>query len=128
MRQLLDGTFTELTRYPVVRGSDVWSPEVDVEETDDAYVLEAELPGVERKDVDIELAGNELTISGEVKAKERAGVVRRQTRRSGRFEYWVTLPKAVKPDEIEASLKSGVLTGRVPKAESAQRRKIELKA
>ncbi|HVP75765.1 MAG TPA: Hsp20/alpha crystallin family protein [Gaiellaceae bacterium] len=128
MRRFLDQTFTGFTRWPVVHYHDVWSPPVDLEETDDAYVLEAELPGVDRNDVDVELIGNELTIEGEVKEKERTGVLRRQTRRSGRFSYWITLPEPVEANGVDASLKDGILKVRVPKAERAQRRKIELKA
>lgn len=127
MRQVLDQAFTGVTRWPVVRYGDMWSPDVDIEETDDAYVLEAELPGVDRKDVNVELVGNELTISGDVKEKNREGVVRRSTRRSGHFSYTVTLPEQVKPDEVDAQLREGILKVRVPKSERAQRRKIELK-
>jgi len=127
MRQVLDQAFTGATRWPVVRYGDMWSPDVDIEETDDAYVLEAELPGVDRKDVNVELVGNELTISGDVKEKDRKGVVRRSTRRSGHFSYTVTLPEQVKPDEVDAQLREGILKVRVPKSERAQRRKIELK-
>jgi HSP20 family protein len=105
-----------------------WSPFVDIEETDEAYVIEAELPGVKREDVNIELVGNEVTITGELKERERKGLLRRQTRRVGRFDYRVTLPDQVDRDKIDADLKEGVLTVRVPKAERAQRRRIEVKS
>ncbi|MFD3586847.1 Hsp20/alpha crystallin family protein [Streptomyces sp. NPDC058683] len=62
-----------------------WSPAVDMPETGDAYVLEAELPGIRRDD--IEMSERELRISGEYKERECVGVVRRTTRRAGRFEY-----------------------------------------
>jgi HSP20 family protein len=101
---------------------------VDIEETDDAYVVEADLPGVKRQDVNIELVGNELTVTGEIKERERKGALRRQRRRVGRFEYGVVLPDHVDDDKVEASLSDGVLTVRVPKAERAQRRKIEVKS
>jgi HSP20 family protein len=104
-----------------------WSPLVDIEEEDDAYVVEAELPGVKEKDLDIEIVGNELGISGEVKERERKGVLRRQTRRTGRFDYRVRLPEPVDAGQIDAKLANGVLTVRVPKSERAQRRKIEVK-
>jgi HSP20 family protein len=105
-----------------------WSPFVDIEETDEAYVIEAELPGVKREDVNIELVGKEVTITGELKERERKGLLRRQTRRVGRFDYRVTLPDQVDRDKIDADLKEGVLTVRVPKAERAQRRRIEVKS
>jgi HSP20 family protein len=103
-----------------------WSPLVDVEEQDDAYVVEAELPGVKREDVNIELVGNELAITGEVKEREHAGALRRRTRRYGRFSYRLTLPDQVDVDKIDANLKDGVLTVRVPKSERAQRRQIQI--
>jgi HSP20 family protein len=128
MRRLLDQTFAGFTGWPAVRYADTWAPPVDVEETEESYIVEAELPGVQKEDVNVELVGNELTISGEVKEKKRTGVVRRSTRRSGRFAYWVTLPEPVDADHIDAQLQDGVLTVTVPKAERAQRRVVELKA
>lgn len=128
MRRLLDETFAGGFATPSLAGGLGWSPLVDVEETDDAYIVEADLPGVKRNDVDVELVGSELTISGEIKERERTGLLRRQARRTGRFDYRVTLPDHVESDQIEASLNEGVLTVRVPKSEQAQRRKIEIKA
>jgi HSP20 family protein len=121
MRQMLEETFGELATE-----TDVWIPPVDIEEQDDAWVLELEIPGVKREDVNIEMLGNELTVTGEIKVRERTGIVRRKTRRVGRFEYRVVLPDAVDPENIEAKLAEGVLRLRVPKAERAQRRRIEV--
>jgi HSP20 family protein len=104
----------------------MWTPPVDIEETDDAWVIEAELPGVSREDVDIELHEDELVIRGEVKERERQGVLRRRTRKVGEFEFRVTLPGGVNADAIEAHLDNGVLTVRVPKAETARSRKIDI--
>jgi HSP20 family protein len=127
LRRMLDQSFGGLApSFLTEQGG--WSPLVDIEEADDAYVVEAELPGVKEKDVQIELVGNELAISGETKKRERKGVLRRQTRRTGRFEYRVTLPEHPDADRIEAKLAEGVLTVRVPKSERAQRRKIEVKS
>jgi len=105
-----------------------WLPVADIEETDDAWIIEAELPGVDRKDVTVELRDSELIISGEIKQKERKGVLRRRTRRTGEFEYRVTLPGQTAAEEIDASLRDGVLTVRVPKANQAKPRRIEVKA
>jgi HSP20 family protein len=130
MRRMLDETFggwPTAGAWPSLAREALWSPAVDIEETDDAYVLEAELPGVKRDDIDIELVGNELAITGELKERERTGVLRRRTRRTGRFEYRVTLPDQVDADRIEAKLSEGILTVRVPKSERAQRKKIEVK-
>jgi HSP20 family protein len=127
MRRLLEQTLGQ-SGASLSFDSGAWSPFVDIEENDDAYVIEAELPGVKREDVNIELVGNELTISGEIKERERKGILRRQTRRVGRFHYRVTLPDQVDGDRIDASLNDGVLAVRVPKAERAQRRRIEVKS
>jgi HSP20 family protein len=128
MRRLLDQTFGGFDWPSALSETVGWSPTVDIEETDDAYVVEAELPGVNRQDVSIELVGNELMIKGEVKERKREGTVRRQTRRTGRFDYRVTLPDHVDADRIEANLSEGVLSVRAPKSERAQRRRIELKS
>jgi HSP20 family protein len=74
------------------------------------------------------LVGNELAISGELKEKERNGVMRRSTRHTGRFDYRVALPEPVEAAKVEASLHDGVLTVRAPKTAPPQRHKIELKA
>jgi len=128
MRRLLDQTFGGFDWPSALMETGGWSPNVDIEESDDAYVVEAELPGVKRDDVSIELVGNELAITGEVKERRREGAVRRQTRRTGRFDYRVTLPDHVDADRIEANLTEGVLTVRAPKSERAQRRRIEVKS
>ena len=106
----------------------VWAPLVDVEETEDAWVVEAELPGVDRDDVNVEVRDSELAISGEIKERERKGILRRRTRRTGRFDYRVTLPGDVEAENLEASIKDGILTVRIPKPEQARPRRIEVKA
>lgn len=125
MRRMLEQTFGDFA--PALTDTTGWIPAVDLEEQDDTYVVEAELPGVKRQDVNIELVGNELAITGEVKEKEREGILRRRTRRVGRFEFRVTLPDQVDREKIDANLSDGVLTVRVPKAERAERRRIEVK-
>jgi HSP20 family protein len=129
MRRMLDQTFGELGwSSPLLTEGAGWSPFVDIEEQDDVYELDVELPGVKRDDVNIEVIGNELSITGEIKEKERKGAIRRRTRRTGRFEYRVRLPDQVDASKIEGSLDQGVLTVRVPKAERAKRQKIQIKA
>jgi HSP20 family protein len=125
MRRMLEQTFAGFsgTADGAKHG---WSPLVDIEEQDDAYVLEADLPGVHREVVKVEQVGSELVISGEFKQRERKGILRKQTRRVGRFGYRISLPEQVASDNIEAKLKDGVLTVRVPKAQRAQRREVEI--
>jgi len=71
---------------------------------------------------------NELMITGEIKEREREGILRKRTRRIGRFEYRVRLPEQVDGENVEANLKNGVLTVRVPKREQAERRRIQVKS
>lgn len=101
---------------------------VDVEETDDAFVVEFDLPGVPREDLSIELQDNELHVTGEIKERQRSGVLRRQNRRTGRLEYRILLPGEVNPDAVEAALTDGVLTVRLGKARHSQSRHIDVKS
>jgi HSP20 family protein len=127
MRRVLEQTFGGFGWSPQLTEKAGWSPLVDLEETDDAYVVQAELPGVKREHVNIELVGNELSITGEIKEPERKGVVRRQSRRTGRFAYRVGLPSHLDPEKVQAKLDGGILEVTIPKSERAQRRRIEIK-
>jgi HSP20 family protein len=123
MRHMLEETFGGLPATITDLAS--WAPPVDIEETDEAFVVEAEVPGVKKKDLNIELMGNELTISGEIKERERTGILRRRARRVGNFFYRVVLPENVDAETMDADLHDGVLTVRIPKSQRAQRRRIE---
>jgi HSP20 family protein len=109
-------------------GLRTWVPLGDVMETPDAYVVDIDLPGVSRDDINVEFDGHELLITGELKEKERTGILRRRTRRIGRFEYRAMLPRDANVDEnaVEATLDEGVLTVRIPKNEAAKPRRIEV--
>jgi HSP20 family protein len=113
LQQLLD---------PGAVGPEVWTPPVDIEETDDAWLVEAELPGAKRGDVVVEMQGDELLIRGEIKERERTGIIRRRTRRVGEFEFRVRLPGDVDEAGMEADLHGGLLSVRVPKARAQNRR------
>ena len=101
-----------------------FTPLADLEETDDAYVAEIELPGVALEDLSVEVAGPRLTVTGERKERERVGILRRRTRTVGRFNYEVILPGDVEEDGVEATLEDGVLTVRVPKPAGHRPRRI----
>lgn len=126
-RQL--GTFLDGFRLPDLLGDGLrpFTPLADVEETPDAYLVEVELPGVKRDDVDIEIAGRRVTVHGERKEKERVGFLRKRERTVGRFHYEVTLPGDVDDDHVDAQLDEGVLTVRLPKPESQRPRRIEIR-
>jgi HSP20 family protein len=124
---------SQFSRFPdswgeLVRSSrNGFTPLADVEEADDAYVIEVELPGIDKKDIDVSMTGRRLTITGERKEKERVGILRRRTRSVGRFEYDIQLPGDVDDQAVSASLADGVLTVRVPKATTERARKIAVK-
>lgn len=99
----------------------------DLEETDDAFVVEIELPGVKKSDVSIDLEGRRLIVHGERKERERTGILRWQTRRVGEFHHEVVVPAEVDEEGIEASLEEGVLSIRLPKALGGKRRRIPLR-
>jgi HSP20 family protein len=109
-------------------GGSIWSPPVDVEETDEAWIVEADLPGAQQDDVNVEVRGSELIVTGEIKERERRGILRRRTRRTGRFEYRVTLPGEADADNVDARLEGGVLTIRVPKSETGKPRRVEVRS
>jgi HSP20 family protein len=105
-----------------------WIPAMDLVETEDAFVLRADLPGLNEGDVNIELEDNVLTISGERKAEheERKEGYYRVERASGSFARSLTLPEGVDPEAVTASFDRGVLEVRVPKPEERKPRKVSI--
>ena len=127
MGQLMNMAFGSLG--PAVLTDMPWVPLADLSETDDAYVVRAELPGVHKDQVNIRLQDRELVISGEVAEPEDGNGHRRRhhsSRRTGQFELRTYLPGDVNADAVTAQLSDGVLTVTVPKAEAAKPRKIEI--
>lgn len=116
----------ELLESAFGRETTSWIPPADFSETADAYLVEAELPGVPQEDINVEVIGNELAITGEIKERKPTGTPRQRTRRTGRFEYRATLPHDVDASKIEATLSDGVLTVRVPISEKAKPRKVKI--
>lgn len=100
-------------------------PRIDLRDADHAVEIEAELPGVEEKDIDVQISDNLLTIRGEkrfVRKGEKEGNYRVLERSYGSFSRSMTLPYAVDPDAVEASFKNGVLKLTLPKPPEAQTR------
>jgi HSP20 family protein len=101
---------------------------LDIRQTDEAYVIEASVPGFTPEEVEVTLDENVLTIRGERKQESdetKGGYVRRERRVASVFRQ-VGLPAEVKADEISASFENGILTVRVPRAQKAQPRRIEV--
>jgi HSP20 family protein len=105
-----------------------WVPAMDLVETDGAYVLRADLPGLTRDDVKIELEQNVLTISGERAAEQeqRTDAYYRIERASGAFARSLTLPSGVDADRIEARFADGVLEVRIPTPQQPKPRRVEI--
>ena len=105
-----------------------WIPAMDVVETDDHFVLRADLPGLSEGDVNIELEDNVLTISGErkIEHEQRDEGYYRVERASGAFSRSLTLPEGVNAEAIQASFDSGVLEIRIPKPEQQKPRKVQI--
>jgi len=123
----------ELDRLVNWNGQRSFVPLLDVVERADAYLISAELPGVDASAVEISFENNTLTIRGtkapSLQAQQNEEVrVYTAERLSGTFERAVRLPEYVEGDRIEASYSQGVLTITVPKAQAARARKIEIKA
>jgi HSP20 family protein len=105
-----------------------WVPATDLVETESEYVLRADLPGLSKDDVNVELDENVLTISGERKAEheERKEGYYRLERASGRFLRSLTLPEGVDAQQIKAGFENGVLEVRVPKPVQRQPQKVAI--
>ena len=115
------------------RGSDddtstVWAPRTDLSETDDAFRIRLDVPGMTKDDITINLQNNTLTVSGERSSERREDGEEyvRVERVFGNFHRTFTLPDAVDPDNVEAAYNDGVLTINVPKTETSTRRQIEI--
>ena len=103
-----------------------FTPVAAIDEPNDAYLVEIELAGVNRSDVDITTTARRLTVTGERKEKHRVGVLRRKHRTVGEFRYEVELPADFDVDNVAAGLEDGVLSVRLPKTTTDQPRRIPI--
>lgn len=130
-RREVDRVFDRFFHQPA--GTQVlWMPAVDVRETNDEVHVTAELPGMKSEDVTVTLENGVLSISGEKKQEFQEGKEEADyylfERRYGRFERSFTLPRTVNADHIKARFEDGVLTIRLPKAENAKPRRVQIEA
>lgn len=116
-----------LQRWPWQDANGAWQALGDLEETEDTFVLEVDLPGVAKRDVDVEVDGRRVTVDAHRSERERVGVLRRRTRHVGTFHHEVWLPAEVDADQVEAQLRDGVLTVRLPKATASARRRVAVR-
>jgi HSP20 family protein len=102
------------------------APGAELEETDEGFTLEMDLPGVAKDDVTIDVLGRRVAVRGTRKEKERSGVMRHSTRVTGSFAYEVILPADVDEQATTAKLSNGVLTIRLPKASGAKTNRVPI--
>jgi HSP20 family protein len=105
-----------------------WTPAMDLLETEDHFVLRADLPGMVEGDVNVELEDNVLTVSGERKSEhqDRSEGYYRVERSFGAFSRSLTLPKGIDPEAVTAEFDKGVLEVKIPKPEERKPRKITI--
>ncbi|GBC62040.1 molecular chaperone [Desulfonema ishimotonii] len=103
-----------------------WSPVVDVYESEDAYVVSAELPGLSKEDIVLDFKGRVLTLKGErtYTSEVKEDKYYRRERSYGKFQRSFTLPAEINPDNISAEFKDGVLKVSIPKPEEQKPRQI----
>jgi HSP20 family protein len=105
-----------------------WIPAMDLVETEDHLVLRADLPGLDREDIEIEVKDNVLTVAGERKAEheEKGEGFHRVERAFGRFSRSLDLPHGIAAEEVDARFDRGVLEVRIPKPEERRPTRVEI--
>ncbi|MDQ4093419.1 MAG: Hsp20/alpha crystallin family protein [Actinomycetota bacterium] len=137
MNRMLTSAFPDVARISI----NSWSPPVDIQEIEDAYLIEADMPGVRPEDVSVDLQGKELHIVGEYgtaqqqedegsdqQGSDQQGSDQPISRRTGRFDYRLTLPGEVTSESCTADLEHGVLRLRLPKVAHGGRQRIPVQA
>ena len=109
-------------------GMGSWTPAVDIHETEDGFVIKAELPGVSKDDVSIDVHQNTLTLRGQRKheAEVKQDKYHRVERAYGSFQRSFVLPTVVDQDKVQATYKDGVLELHLPKSEAAKPKRIAI--
>jgi HSP20 family protein len=122
MSRFWEGAATDLS-------TGTFSPTLDLSETDNAYEVRMDVPGMEAKDIDVQVHGNVVTLSGSRKEErtEKGKTFHRMERRTGAFSRTLTLPCSIKEDEVAAEYTGGVLTVALPKCEKERARRISVK-
>jgi HSP20 family protein len=111
-------------------GLGAWTPAVDIHETEDGFVIKAELPGVSKDDVSVDVHQNTLTLRGQRKheAEVKQDKYHRVERAYGTFQRSFVLPTVVDQDKVQATYKDGVLELHLPKSEAAKPKRIAIQS
>jgi HSP20 family protein len=129
IRDAMNRLFDQSVWWPMQTGFGAFQAPMEVYTEDDRYVVEVALPGVSPDEINVQMTGDTLSISGEVKleAPEGRNYLVRQ-RQGGSFQTSVTLPDAGDAAQIQATYHNGLLRLEIPKSEAARARRIPLKA
>jgi HSP20 family protein len=127
LRRQMDQMFDDLTGWN--RDYQIsWKPAIEMQDTDEALILRAEIPGIEGKDLDIRVTREAVAITGEHRYEKKAeekGFFRSEFR-YGKFQRVIPLPTAVQNDQVQADFTNGILTLTLPKVEAAKNRVVKL--
>ena len=131
LRDEIDRVFDSFFgRYPAVPSEHegYFIPAIDVEETENEYIVKAELPGLSKEDIKISLRPDSITISGERKKEkeEKGKTYHRVEMLYGKFARTIQLPEEIQPDKAKAEYKNGILTVILPKSEKSKPKEIEI--
>lgn len=125
---LFDSFFTEFGLPALSSREEIWAPAIDVSETEKEYTVKAELPGINKKNIDISLTDGVLTIKGEKKheKKEEKENYHFLETRYGSFSRSLRLPEDASTEKVDATYTDGILTVSIPKTEVPKPKKIKV--
>jgi len=133
MEEMMDRWYTASPVKSLLRRNDSlmmsdWMPSIDVKENKEAFMIKAELPGVEKENVSVTYEDGVLTIKGEkkVEKEEKDDKTHHVECSYGSFMRSFTLPGEIKADKIEASYKDGILKLRIPKSEESRKKQMDI--
>jgi HSP20 family protein len=134
LRQQMDSLFNDLlysqhglTLQPG-NGSTSWAPAIELQETDTDIILKAEIPGVEAKDLDVQVSQESVLMTGEHQEEKRTqeqGFFRSELR-YGQFQRMIALPVLIQNDQVKAEFKDGILTLTLPKVEDVRQKMVKV--
>jgi HSP20 family protein len=126
INKMFDDTMRSATTGDEELVTGAWSPPVDIHETDDSFVVSADLPGLNKQDIEIDVEDNTITIKGEKKFEEKVSRDKyiRVERTYGTFVRSFSLPQNVDSKKIKATFKDGILDLTLPKREEAKPKRI----
>jgi len=128
INEFFDEAFGRQRAYPGTSAANQWYPPVDILESKDAYLIRAELPGMKKEDINLEVGDGAVTLSGERKVDEPAAGVEyhRAERVAGKFSRSFSLPQTIKQEDLRATYRDGILEIHAPKADFAKARQIAI--